>query len=151
MTGAIVQLAVSRGGVPKRAVATAEVTWLGLVGDVQRHTKFHGGPERALCLYALEVIERLRAAGHPIAPGTTGENVTIRGIDWATLGPGVRLALGDQVIVELTTPAVPCKQIADSFSDRKFVRIAALGEARLYARVVREGRLCAGDRVVRDP
>jgi MOSC domain-containing protein YiiM len=144
----IVQLSVSPGGVPKHAVAEARVTPLGLAGDVQKHTKIHGGPDRALCLYSLEIIERLQREGHPIAPGTTGENVTIRGLPWATLGPGSRLALGDEVIVEVTWPAAPCKQIAGSFCDGDGQRIAGLGEARLYARVIREGRLRVGDRVV---
>jgi MOSC domain-containing protein YiiM len=148
VTATIVQLAVSRGGVPKRAVAEAQVTPLGLVGDVQKHPDIHGGPDRALCLFSLEVIERLQAEGHPIAPGTTGENVTIRGLDWSTLAPGARLALGDEVEVEITSLTDPCKQIAASFLDRKFRRIVALGDSRLYARVLRGGALRVGDRVV---
>jgi MOSC domain-containing protein YiiM len=147
MTATIVQLSVSAGGVPKHAIAEARVTPLGLAGDVQKHTKFHGGPDRALCLYALEVIERLRAEGHPIAPGTAGENVTIAGLAWAAIGPGARLALGDEVVVEVTAPATPCKQIAGSFRDGNSRRIAGLGDARLYARVVREGLVRVGDRV----
>jgi MOSC domain-containing protein YiiM len=148
VTGTIVRLAVSGGGVPKHAIPEVQVTRLGLAGDVQAHPKFHGGSERAVCLYALEVIERLRAEGHPITPGSTGENVTLQGVDWAALRAGVRLALGDEVVVELTTLAVPCKAIAGSFLDREFRRIAAPADARYYARVVREGHLRVGDRVV---
>jgi MOSC domain-containing protein YiiM len=152
VSGSIVQLSVSRGGVPKLAVPDAAVGRLGLAGDVQKHLQFHGGPERAVCLYAIEVIERLRAEGHPITPGSTGENVTLRGIDWATLQLGDRLALGRDVIVQITTTAIPCKQIAASFVRRKFQRIAELGDARLYARVLRDGHLRVGDpvRVVTD-
>jgi len=144
---AVVQLSVSRGGAPKHAVPQAQITALGLAGDVQHHTRFHGGPSRAVCLFALEVIEQLRALGHPIAPGTTGENVTIAGLDWSALGPGSRLALGDEVVVEVTELTDPCKQIARSFVDGKFMRIVARGDSRLYARVLREGALRVGDRV----
>ena len=147
MTAAIVQLSVSAGGVPKHAIEQARVTWLGLAGDVQKHAKIHGGPDRALCLFSLEVIERLRAEGHPIAPGTTGDNVTIRGIDWAGVAIGARLALGDEVVVEITGLTDPCKQIAGSFADRNFRRILAHGDSRLYARVLREGALRVGDPV----
>lgn len=147
MTGRIVQLSVSRGGVPKRAVPVAEVTPLGLVGDVQKQKKIHGGPDRALCLFALEVIERLAAEGHPIAPGTTGENITIAGLAWPALGPGSRLALGADVVVEVTELTDPCKQIAASFADRDFRRIVAHGDSRLYARVLRVGVLRVGDLV----
>ncbi len=148
MTATIVQLSISRGGVPKHAVLEAQVTRLGLAGDVQKHPKIHGGPGRALCLFSLEVIERLRGEGHPIAPGTTGENVTIRGIDWASLGPGSRLALGDAVLVEVTELTDPCKQIAGSFLEGQFRRILLRGDSRLYARVIVEGTVRRGDAVV---
>jgi MOSC domain-containing protein YiiM len=145
--GRIVQLSVSNGGVPKWAVPVAEVTPLGLVGDVQKQHKIHGGPDRALCLFALEVIERLAAEGHPIVAGATGENVTIAGLDWPALGPGARLALGADVVVEVTELTDPCKQIAAAFADRDFRRIVARGDSRLYARVLRVGTLRVGDRV----
>lgn len=142
------QLSVSPGGVPKLPVAEAGVSPAGMSGDRQAHLKFHGGPDRALCLFSLEVIGRLRAEGHPIAPGTTGENVTLSGIAWEELRPGVRLALGGEVVVEVTSFTAPCKQIAGSFADGAFKRISQKlhpGESRVYARVLRGGRLRAGD------
>jgi MOSC domain-containing protein YiiM len=148
IAGSIVQLSRSRGGVPKHAVAEADVTWLGLAGDVQKNRKLHGGPDRALCLFALEVIERLQAEGHPIAPGSTGENITVRGLDWATIGPGDRLGLGEQVRIEITDLTTPCKTIKRSFADGKFIRIRAHGESRLYARVLAEGHVRVGDPIV---
>ena len=147
MTASIVQLSISAGGVPKHAVLAAQVTRLGLAGDVQKHKKIHGGPDRAVCLFALEVIDALRAEGHPISPGSTGENITIRGLDWAALGPGSRLALGAHVVLEVTELTDPCKQIAASFLERNFRRILLRGDSRLYARVLTEGALRPGDPV----
>src|SRR3982751_1717488 len=98
MQGYIHQLNCSDGGVPKLPVAAAMLTPTGLVGDRQAHPDIHGGPERALCLYALERIEVLLAEGHPIYPGSVGENVTVAGLDWAALAPGMPLALGDEVV-----------------------------------------------------
>ena len=152
MTGTIVQLNRSGGGVPKLPIPEAQVTRLGLEGDVQKNRRFHGGPKRALCLYSLERIQQLQSEGHPIVPGATGENVTIRGLDWATLEPGVRVALGDEVEIEITSYTVPCKQIAAAFRDAEFTRISQKlhpGYARLYARVLREGRLAVGQEVRR--
>ncbi|MBV8761889.1 MAG: MOSC domain-containing protein [Deltaproteobacteria bacterium] len=140
----IFQLAVSKGGVPKLPVREAHASELGLDGDGHAHPKIHGGPERALCLYSLEVIARLQAEGHPIWPGSVGENVTIAGYDWASLAAGARLALGPEVIVELTKIAAPCKQIVESFSDRSSKRLAAPELGRWYARVVRPGTLRVG-------
>lgn len=145
MTARIVQLALSSGGVPKTPVLLAEVRELGIVGDRHRF-KFHGGPLRALCLYSLELIDKLKAEGHPIDPGSTGENVTISGLDWASLASGMRLALGE-VEVALTDEATPCRTIAPSFVGRKFSRLAAPGEMRWYCKVLTPGTLHTGDAV----
>jgi MOSC domain-containing protein YiiM len=59
--GRIVQISVSRGGVPKTAVAEARVTALALEGDAHRDAEHHGGPEQAVCLYSMEAIGRLQA------------------------------------------------------------------------------------------
>src|SRR5438067_433229 len=47
----VVQVSISPGGVPKMAVPEAEVTPLGLEGDLHADVLNHGGPDRALCLY----------------------------------------------------------------------------------------------------
>jgi MOSC domain-containing protein YiiM len=134
--GRIHQLSVSSGGVPKKAIARAFLGTGGLAGDRQKHTKFHGGPERALCIFSLEVIERLRAEGHPVVPGSVGENVTTSGIDLAALRPGSRLGLGPDAVVEVASYCTPCHQIAASFKDGKSARF-----------VIREGEIAAGDEV----
>lgn len=145
--GYIYQLNCSDGGVPKLPVREAQLTPTGLVGDRQTHTRFHGGPERALCLYALEQIHALQAEGHPIFPGSVGENVTVAGLVWSSLAPGIRLALGDEVIIQLSSYTAPCRNIGKSFRDGKFGRISQkkhAGESRLYARVIRTGTLAVG-------
>ena len=150
MQGYIHQLNCSDGGVPKRPVAAAELTATGLVGDRQAHPDIHGGPERALCLYTLERILELQAEGHPIFPGSIGENVTVVGLDWGVVEPGARLALGDEVLVEISDYAGPCKNIKASFRGGEFKRISQKlrpGHSRLYARVIRTGRLAVGQTV----
>jgi MOSC domain-containing protein YiiM len=116
--GVIYQINVSRGGVPKLPVEEARVTRLGILGDGHDDKENHGGPLAALCLYSLEEIERLQAEGHPIAPGTTGENVTLAGVDWSVMTPGARLALGDEVVIELTDYAPPARRFASRSSIR---------------------------------
>ena len=148
--GYIHQLNCSGGGVPKLPVEEAQLTGTGLVGDRQRYPLIHGGPQRALCLYSLEVIRALQAEGHSIYPGSTGENVTVAGLDWSQLAPGRRLALGHEVVIEVTSYANPCRNIRGSFGDGKFKRIsqkAHAGESRLYARVIRPGTLAVGQPV----
>ena len=150
MSGTIHQLSCSRGGVPKLPVEEALVTPTGLACDTQADKRYHGGPERALCLYSLEHIRALQAEGHPIFPGSTGENVTVEGLEWAGLVPGTRLALGDDVLVEITSYASPCSTIKGSFADGVSTRISQKkhpGRSRLYARVLKTGRLAVGQSV----
>ena len=148
--GRIFQLNVSKGGVPKLAVREVMLTREGLEGDWQRDRRFHGGPERAVCLYSLERVLELQAEGHPAFPGSVGENVTVVGLDWERLAPRARLALGEEAVVELTSYTAPCKTIAASFRGGDFKRISQKvnpGHSRLYARVLRPGRLAVGQPV----
>ena len=150
MEGRIFQLNVSDGGVPKLAVREAVLTPVGLEGDRQQDLRYHGGPKRALCLFALERVLELQGEGHPIFPGSVGENLTVSGLDWARLAPGARLALGAEALVEITSYTAPCKTIAASFREGDFKRISQKvhpGHSRLYARVLRPGRLAVGQPV----
>lgn len=151
MSASIVQISVNpRGGVPKTRVASAVLGTQGVGGDLQRNRKFHGGPERAVCLYALELIEALQAEGHPIDCGTTGENLAIRGLNWEEMKPGVRLQIGAEIELEIVSYTAPCFKIAASFVDGEFTRISQKvhpGQSRVYARVLREGLAHEGDRV----
>jgi MOSC domain-containing protein YiiM len=146
MTGRIASLNCSKGGVPKLAVPEAWAGVSGMEGDRQRDLRFHGGPERALSLYSLELIEQLQAEGHPIVPGAAGENVTMSGVDWRRVLPGTELRLGE-VSVLVTSYAAPCTTIRRAFLNEEFIRISQKlhpGWSRVYARVLREGRLVAG-------
>jgi MOSC domain-containing protein YiiM len=148
--GRIVQISVSAGGVPKRPVAAARVTTLGVEGDAQRDLEHHGGPDRALCLFSQERIRALQAEGHPITPGSTGENLTIEGLDWSEVIPGSYLRLGAEVIAQVTRYTAPCVNITASFRHRDYSRVSQKrhpGDSRVYARVLREGSLSSGDPV----
>jgi MOSC domain-containing protein YiiM len=144
---------VSDGGVPKTPVAGVMVRASGLDGDRQRDLRYHGGPERAVSLFSLDLIEALRAEGHPIAAGTTGENLTLSGVDWTRMVPGATVRVGQAVLV-LTRYASPCQNIESSFRDGDVARIAQKvhpGWSRLYARVAEEGLVRPGDRVEVEP
>ena len=148
--GRIVQLSVSRGGVPKLAVPAARITWLGLDGDAHRDEEHHGGPERAVCLFSLEQLDALRAEGHDVAPGALGENVTTAGLDWTAVMPGARLRLGPDVLIEITRYTTPCFNIRAVFKGGEYSRVSQKrhpGWSRVYARVLEEGLARAGDDV----
>jgi MOSC domain-containing protein YiiM len=92
----------------------------------------------------------LQAEGHPIAPGSIGENLTIEGIDWSRITPGCYLRLGAGVLAQVTRYTAPCLNITASFRDREYSRVSQKrhpGDSRVYARVLREGFLTSGDPV----
>jgi MOSC domain-containing protein YiiM len=103
-----------------------------------------------VCLYSLELIEALQGEGHPIVPGSIGENLTLHGLDWTEVRPGARVEIGE-VLLEVTRATSPCHKIAAAFSDGEFTRVsqkAHPGWSRFYARVLREGLVSVGDRFV---
>jgi MOSC domain-containing protein YiiM len=144
------QISVSDGGVPKLPVPEGRITINGVAGDRQRNLEVHGGIDRAICLFSLEVIEALQAEGHSIKPGSSGENLTIAGLNWARLKPGDWLRIGDDVRLEIVKYTEPCRFNAQWFQDGNFNRINQKkhpGWSRLYARVLAEGVVRPGDPV----
>ncbi len=122
----------------------------GIDGDGHNELEIHGGPERAVCLFSAERIAALAAEGHPIAPGTAGENLTVEGLDWEAVTPGSRLQIGESVLLEVTRYTTPCTTIRGSFHDRNSNRIhqnTHPGWSRVYARVLEEGTVRPGDTV----
>ncbi|MDQ7028646.1 MAG: MOSC domain-containing protein [Ardenticatenia bacterium] len=98
----------------------------------------------------MERIHALQAEGHPIFPGAIGENVTVEGIDWEAIKPGVYLRLGDEVVIRITRYTTPCATIRPFFVDGHFGRVSLKrhpGWSSVYASVVRPGRIRVGDEV----
>ena len=139
----------SDGGVPKRAVDEVVVGRRGLVGDRQASRRHHGRPWQALCLWSADVIDALAAEGHPVEPGGTGENLTLRGIDWTRLRSGLVVSIG-AVRCRLSVPAEPCRSIDRCFSGTSSRRIdhdRHPGTSRWYATVLTGGTVRVGDPV----
>lgn len=146
----VISINISKGGVPKLPVKEAWISKEGVEGDKQKDLRYHGGPERAVCLFSFELIERLQSEGHPVHIGSTGENLTLSADDYSEWVPGCRIAIGHDVLLEITSYAAPCKTIKNSFMDEEFSRISHKlypGQSRLYASVLKEGTVREGDMV----
>ena len=151
MNGLVHSINVSQGGVPNSPVEVANIMSGGLEGDVNRFRSENknGDPDRAVCLFSLERIHDLQREGHPIEVGSTGENITIRGMDWSSLRVGMKFSIGASVI-ELSEPCAPCGKIGAYFEGRRFSRVdhdIQEGWSRWLARVVVEGSVSIGDSV----
>ena len=153
MIGHVDRINSSDGGVPKRSVPAATISYRGLAGDRQATRKHHGRPGQALSLWSGEVIDTLAAEGHPIAPGLAGENLTVRGIDWSAVRAGSIVRLGG-VTALISGWADPCFQLKPWFVDGDFRRIdhdRYPGASRAYAAVLTPGEIRAGSPVVVEP
>ena len=111
MTGSIVQINISHGGVPKYPIPEARIHPLGVEGDHQAHPQFHGGLKQALLLIASEVIDDLKQKGFALFYGALGENITTRGLDHREFRVGQQFRVGPEVWIEITKLRAPCQQL----------------------------------------
>jgi MOSC domain-containing protein YiiM len=149
--GRIFQINVSKGGVPKLAIPEAELGFMGVAGDAQRNLESHGGLERAVILFSLELILALQAEGHQIYPGALGENLTVVGLDWSRVVPESRLRLGEGLLLEIIRYTPPCTNIAHVFIGGDYSRVSQKrfpGWSRVSARILQPGALRVGSPVV---
>ena len=70
---------------------------------------------RQVHLVHSELLQELQSQGHPVVPGSIGENVTTAGVDLLALPRGAKLQIGAKAVVVVTGLRNPCAQL-DSFS-----------------------------------
>jgi MOSC domain-containing protein YiiM len=143
MHGQLAQLNISGGGMPKLTIPEAIVTVDGVKGDWQKNRKFHGGSNRAICIYSEELYQALRDAGVNVKNGDIGENFTTTGINLQHLKKGDRLTVG-QCIIELTDIRVPCHQLKKWDVDLPELIV---GRSGWVAKVLKEGIVKQGDAI----
>jgi MOSC domain-containing protein YiiM len=159
--GTILQVNVSGGGLPKRAIPAGFLGELGIHGDAHAHPEIHGGPLQAVLLTAAEVVEELMARGYPLFYGAMGENLTTRGIALRDLRIGDRIRAG-AASIEITKPRGPCSaldvygeslkyEIFDPRVKDRDPSSPRWGMSGLYARVVVSGPVAPGDIIALEP
>ena len=139
----LAQLNVSKGGIPKLPVESARVTRLGIDGDVQRNRKYHGGPNRAVCIFSEELYDWLRDKGIDLKNGAVGENFTTRGLDLNALEKGDRLRVGE-CLIEITDVRVPCSNLKKWDADLPELIV---GHSGWVAKVIEEAVVQSGDTI----
>src|SRR5215471_6920062 len=157
MTGVVVQVSVSAGGLPNHPIGRGDITLRGIAGDLWRHPQFHGIPKRAILLIASEGLDEIKAMGFPVYPGALGENLTTLGLDRRALRIGQRFRCGSATI-QLTELRVPCstlsvygKEIQKSIFDARAMQCDPSSEvwalSGFYASVIEGGTVAAGDAI----
>lgn len=130
----------SHRGTQKEQVAAATFVpdW-GIEGDA------HAGHwHRQVSLLASEQIEAFRARGADVGPGAFGENMVVRGIDFARLPVGTRLQSGT-VLLELTQIGKECHQHCTIY---QAVGDCIMPRQGVFAKVLEGGTLHVGDELV---
>ncbi len=140
-------------GIYKRPVQTpVTVGTLGLEQDAICDTENHGGVDQAVYVYGEpDYVWWSQALGQKLHPGTFGENLTVSGLESASLKIGDRFEVGT-VGLEVTSPRVPCVTLAARMEDPTFVRRFRQAERPgVYCRVVQTGQVQVGDEVTLHP
>jgi MOSC domain-containing protein YiiM len=106
----------------------------GLEGDAS-----YGRRTRQILMMEAETLDRFS-----LAPGSTRENLLMRGVRLAGLPPGARIRVGESVVLEVSGDCTPC-----DFMDqlRPGLQEEIRGERGMLARVVRGGAIRPGDAV----
>lgn len=140
-------------GIYKRPTQNpVRVGTLGLESDAICDTENHGGVDQAVYLYgAPDYAWWSETLGRELHPGTFGENLTVSEFESASLKIGDRLEVGT-VVLEVTSPRVPCVTLAARMADKTFVkRFRQAERPGVYCRVLQEGHVQVGDVVTLRP
>ena len=154
-TGRIAPLgpdAVPSGFVKAARQGAVPVTMLGLEGDEQADLSVHGGPEKAVYAYASSHYPAWASQFPELAShfhgGSMGENLTVSGLEESAICVGDVHAIGS-ALLQVCQPRQPCFKFAlrhnNKFLPKAMVRNGFSG---WYYRVLREGQLKTGDRLV---
>lgn len=132
--------------------ARSEACWLGYEGfrgDEQADRRYHGGPEKAVCVYSAEHYPGWSEALEiPDLPhGAFGENLTLEGLLESDACIGDRYSLGEAE-VQVSQPRQPCWKLARRWHVKDLAaRVEQNGRTGFYFRVIRHGHVQAGDSV----
>lgn len=121
----------------------------GVIGDAICDRRHHGGDDQAVYSYAREDLDTWAGRlGRPLPSGSFGENLTTSGLDVTAALIGERWRIGDQLVLEVSCPRIPCRTFAGWLGDKgwmvTFTRAVLPGA---YLRVVQPGTLRSGQAI----
>jgi MOSC domain-containing protein YiiM len=129
----------NRKGIKKKTVVEGTIKEnLGLIGDAHADSWTH----RQISLLAIESIHKMRDLGVDVGPGDFAENLTTQGIDLLSLPLGTHLAVGKEIILELTQTGKECHTRCAIY--RQVGRCIMPTEG-VFAKVIRGGSVRTGD------
>lgn len=142
-------------GIDKRPVGEIEVRdpgpratgdGSGVVGDSVMDRRNHGGSSKAVYAFAREELDWWQPRIERTLPdGAFGENLTTRDVWLEQAVIGARWAVGDEVVLEVAGPRIPCRTFEDKMGIPGWLRsFVAHARAGAYFRVATPGRIRTG-------
>ncbi|UJF32427.1 MOSC domain-containing protein [Paenibacillus hexagrammi] len=132
-------------GIYKSQVSSSlRLTKTQLEGDGQADLVNHGGPDKAICVYAKEHFAYWESKlGCELHPGAFGENLTVTGLLEDVVCIGDIFQIGDAV-VQVSQPRQPCHKLAKRYDVQDLpVQVQNTGFTGYYFRVLKEGNIPA--------
>ncbi len=131
--------------------AREEPQWLGYQGfrgDEVADTRYHGGVDKAVCVYPSEHYSYWKESGVPdVVLGGFGENLSTQGRVEDDVCIGDVFSLGE-AMVQISQPRQPCWKLARRWRVKDLTaQVERTGKTGYYFRVLRHGRVNAGDRL----
>jgi MOSC domain-containing protein YiiM len=102
------------------------------------------GIKRQVSLLAVDSVEKMKNMGLHVGPGDFAENLTVEGIELYTLFPGTRLAVGGEVILEISQIGKACHRGCAIFKE---VGKCIMPKEGVFAKVVKGGEIRTDDAV----
>jgi MOSC domain-containing protein YiiM len=119
----------------------------GLVGDFIGDGKHHGGDDQAVYAFQREDLDEWeRRLGRELPNGFFGENLTTIGLDINNARIGERWRIGDEVVLQVTAPRIPCATFRGWMGEKGWAKIfTAADRPGAYLKVLTPGAIRAGD------
>jgi MOSC domain-containing protein YiiM len=121
----------------------------GLVGDFIGDRKHHGGDDQAVYAFQREDLDEWeRRLGRELPNGFFGENLTTIGLDVNDARIGERWRVGEEVVLQVTAPRIPCSTFRGWMGKKGWAKIfTAAGRPGAYLRVIAPGAIRAGNSI----
>jgi MOSC domain-containing protein YiiM len=137
-------------GICKKPIAGPQtLSGQGFHGDGVGDRKHHGGSDKAVCVYCINHYAYWESVlGITMPEAAFGENLSVTDLREEDVCIGDRYTIGTAE-VQVSQPRQPCATLAAKYGREDFIKLVAdSGRTGFYFRVLKEGRVQAGDAVV---